>query len=176
MDAVTALLALGAVLLVGGLAAGAVLIAVALLVARRLVIAGQEAAGRLTVRAHALRPGAVGELARLRRDLQRALDGVARDVHLAGAAGWPLGDAPHLAARLQVSGAGLDHQLAAAARRDPGACGREVAVLSPQVRAVAGAADELAAGLRASGRALDATAHDETLRLARLEAAALRGR
>jgi hypothetical protein len=64
---------------------------------------------RLTARAYGVGPAA--EVARLRREMERSLDGARRALAAARAVQAPVGDVPSLLARLELAGRAVDGEL-----------------------------------------------------------------
>ena len=77
--------------------------------AARRKVARLSDRARLTARAHGIGPTA--EVARLRREMDRSLDGARRALAAARAVHAPVGDVPSLVARLELAGRAVDGEL-----------------------------------------------------------------
>jgi hypothetical protein len=77
--------------------------------AARRKVARLSDRARLTARAHGVGPTA--EVARLRREMDRSLDGARRALAAARAVQAPVGDVPSLVARLELAGRAVDGEL-----------------------------------------------------------------
>ena len=141
-------------LLVLVVALGGLTVMVTVRVSRALRRAARSVAEQTRVTSRAYAPGALGESARLRRELARAQQSVRSSLGAARAAHAPVGDVPALLRRIEAAAARVDAELRMVESvRDP--AGRSVALAGPRSRAQAliTSADDLAAGLAAASAA-----------------------
>jgi hypothetical protein len=129
-----------------------VLVRRAALAARRRIrsLADQT---RLTARAYGVGPAA--EVARLRREMERSLDGARRALAAARTVQSPVGDVPSLLARLELAARGVDGELRVLeAHSDRGRIATQLARPRSRAEAICSSAAALVDGL------LQAAAHD----------------
>jgi hypothetical protein len=108
---------------------------------------------RLTARAHGVGPAA--EVARLRREMERSLDGARRALAAARAVQAPVGDVPSLLARLELAGRAVDGELRVLeAQSDTSRIVTQLAGPRSRAEAISSSAAQLVDGL------LHATAYD----------------
>jgi len=120
---------------------------------RRRVLRLRDRA-QLTARAYGVGPSA--EVARLRRDLERSLDGAGRALAAARAVGTPVGDVPSLLARLELAARSVDGELRVLeAQPDRARVAAGLAEVRPRVVAITGSAAQLVDGV------LAAASHDD---------------
>jgi hypothetical protein len=130
-----------------------------LLLIRRAVRAARRRIGRLsdrawlTARAHGTGPAA--EVARLRREMERSLDGARRALAAARAIHSPVGDVPSLLARLELAGRAVDGELRVLeAQSDASRIEAQLAGTRARAEVISSAATQLVDGL------LQAAAYD----------------
>ena len=128
--------------------AGCATVAVAVRVIRAVRRRALALSARAGLTARACTAGPAGEVARLRRDVHRALSDASRALAVARVTDTPVGDVPSLLTRLEMAGSGIDGELRMLETlRDPARITSAIEGPRSRARAMVAAASDLTTGL-----------------------------